>query len=251
MGSEEHVVMWQVTEARPASDEPMFVGVAGTAAGAARREPPVMWLRIRATFVVGSRGFARCLGAAAVLAGFIAGTGPARPGHASCNLIPQTTQTFDSVLGATNRPFAGPNEPIELHVRPCDTSSAGISATATDQLVTVLFTPNGGATRNAVVLTAGSCSALATQLTACQTQLGGGQAPCIEGASAGLQIVQRADGPHLQFLFPDTDSFVGTAADALTLAGPATVAVTQTTASSLPCSLATSPAARRLAVCRH
>ena len=185
-------------------------------------------------------GFVRCLGAGAVLAGFLAATGPARPGHAACNLIPQTTQTFDSVLGATNRPFAGPGEPIELHVRPCDTSSAGISATATDQLVTVLFTPNGGGTRNAVVLTAAAdCSAVTPLLAACHAQLGAGAtATCVSGAAAGLNTVARPDGTHLQFLFPDTDSLVGSPGDGLTLAGPATIAVTQATAA-LPCGLST------------
>ena len=161
---------------------------------------------------------------------------------AACNLIPQTVKTFDGVVGRTNRPFAAPGEPVELGVRPCDTDSAGVSATATDQLVTVLFTPNGGTTPNAVVLTAGSCGALTAQLASCQAQLGGGQAICIQGAAAGLHTVARPDGAHLQFLFPDTDTFVGGPGDSLTLAGPATIAVTAAT-QPLPCALATSSCA--------
>jgi hypothetical protein len=129
-------------------------------------------------------------------------------------------------------------------MRPCDRASAGISANPADALVTVLFTPVGGGTRNAVVLTAGSCSSLSSQLTACGSQLGGGLALCIEGSAAGVNVAQRPDGAHLQFLFPNTDAFVGGIGDDLTLAGPATIAVTQTTAASLPCACHLLPAAR-------
>jgi Tol biopolymer transport system component len=161
------------------------------------------------------------------------------PALAACNLIPQTTKIFQGTVGTTNRPFAAPGEPIEVAVRPCDSGSAGLSLNAADQVVTVLFTPGGSATPNAMVLTAGSCSTLSSEVAACQSQLGGGQALCIEGSAAGLQVVPRADGPHLQFLFPNTDALVGSIGDALTLAGPATIAVTQATASTLPCELAT------------
>src|SRR5262249_21192861 len=77
---------------------------------------------------------------------------PASPAGAACNLIPGTSLTFNSALGATNRPFAAPNENLEITVRGCD-ASPGLTATATDHLVTVLFTPPTGPA-HAVVLTA-------------------------------------------------------------------------------------------------
>jgi len=160
-----------------------------------------------------------------------------RVASAACNLIPQTTKIFDSVVGTTNRPFAAPGEPIEVGVRPCDSSSAGLSMTASDQVVTVVFTPEAGAMRNAAVLTAGTCAALSTELAACTGALGGGQVTCIEGPAAGFKTVQRAAGPHLQFAFPNTDALLGMMGDALTLAGPASIAVTRTTSGSLPCDL--------------
>ncbi len=161
----------------------------------------------------------------------------AAPVEAACNLIPQTTKIFDGVVGTSNRPFAAPGEPIEVAVRPCDTASAGLSMNASNQVVTVVFTPDGGATRNAAVVTAGSCAALSAELSACAGLLGGGQVTCIEGAAAGLKTVQRADGTHLQFAFPNTDAMLGMLGDSLTLAGPATIAVTQSAAGSLPCNL--------------
>lgn len=167
----------------------------------------------------------------------LAFTLPPAAARAACNLIPQTTKIFDGAMGSSNRPFASPGEPIEIGVRPCDVASAGLSMNITDQLVTVVFTPEGGATRNAAVLTAGSCASLSAELAACTGLLGGGQVMCIEGAAAGLKTVQRSGRTHLQFAFPNTDAFLGVNGDALTLAGPATIAVTQASAGSLPCNL--------------
>ena len=173
-----------------------------------------------------------------ILTGFtVLGLFAATRVHAACNLIPQTTKTFGGVVGAINRPYAAPGEQVELAVRPCDTGSSNIGPAAADQVVTVIFNPNGAAQRNAVVLTAGSCNSLSAQLSTCQAQLGGGQVGCIEGAGTGLRTVDRPDGRHLQFSFPDTDSMIGGANDDLTLAGPATVAVTRSTAAALPCNL--------------
>ena len=168
-----------------------------------------------------------------------------REAGAACNLIPGTEKTFDGTLGATNRPFAAPGEPIELRVRPCDTTSTGFTANAGDHVVTVLFTPvAGGASRNAVVLTAAAdCSGLSAELSACQAQLGaGGTATCVAGAAAGLQIVDRDNSRYLRFLFPDTDVLVDAAGDDHTLTGPATIAVSPA-AAPLPCQLASSPCA--------
>jgi len=69
----------------------------------------------------------------------------------ACNLIPGTTLAFNSTLGATNRPFAAPNEPLEVAVRGFDVASEKFTVTATDHVVTVFFTPTTGA-KNVVVL---------------------------------------------------------------------------------------------------
>jgi Tol biopolymer transport system component len=175
-------------------------------------------------------------GASVIWLGAMLLTAGARPASASCNLIPQTAKTFDSVLGSTNRPFAAPGEPIELRVRPCDTNSAGFSATLTDQVVTVVFTPSGGPQNAAVLTAAADCSALTAQLSACEAELGGGTATCVAGPAAGLQLLQREDGAHLQFLFPNTDALVGAPTDVRTLAGPAAIGVSPATAP-LPCGI--------------
>ena len=58
----------------------------------------------------------------------VAMLGSAGSASAICNLIPGTSKTFNSTLGATNRPFAAPGERLELAVRTCDTSpGAGLS----------------------------------------------------------------------------------------------------------------------------
>ena len=89
------------------------------------------------------------------------------PVLAACNPIPGTIRAYDGVLGTTNRPFAAPGERVEIGIRDCDTASPGISSTATDHLVTVVFTPPSGA-RHAVVLTAApDCSAVVPKVAAC------------------------------------------------------------------------------------
>jgi Tol biopolymer transport system component len=162
-----------------------------------------------------------------------------RPAVAACNLIPGTEQVFDSTLGATNRPYAAPSEPIEVRRRPCDAGTA-LSAAATDHLVTVIYASATGP-KNAVVLTAAAdCTAVTPLLAACETQLGaGGVATCISGASAGMQIIDRNLVRYMRFSFPDTDDRVGTASDDQTLSGSAKIAVVPSTAAALPCQLAT------------
>ena len=162
-----------------------------------------------------------------------------RAAGAACNLIPGTVKTFNSTLGATNRPFAGPAEALEVKLRPCDVGSPGIPALPSDSVVTVVFTPTGGGARNAVILTAaGSCSAIDPQLAACSAQLGGGTATCVSAPASGLQVVDRPDGRSLRFSFPDTDALIGGANDDVTLAGPAKIAISAA-GSALPCGLAT------------
>ncbi|HVM95535.1 MAG TPA: hypothetical protein VMT89_04055, partial [Candidatus Acidoferrales bacterium] len=168
-------------------------------------------------------------------------------------MIPGTIKTFNSTLGATNRPFAAPGESVEVRVRPCDVASTGIPSAVTSSIVTVLFTPTaGGAARHAVVLTAASdCSAITPQLAACNAQLGaGGSSTCVSAAASGLQVVDRDDVRSLRFTFPDTDALIGTPTDDVTLAGPVKIAVSAPGAA-LPCGLATQTCAAQtgLAAC--
>ncbi len=161
-----------------------------------------------------------------------------KPVPAACNLIPGTIKTFNSALGATNRPFAAPGESLEVKLRPCDTGSTGIPAAPAGSVVTVVFTPSSGA-KNAVILTAAAdCSAITPQLAACNAQLGGGTATCVAAPASGLQVVDRGTERSLRFAFPDTDSFLGTPTDDVTLAGPAKIAISAPGAA-LPCGLAT------------
>lgn len=159
--------------------------------------------------------------------------------RAACNLIPGTAQSFDAVVGATNRPFAAPGEPVEVRTRPCD-APAVLTANAADHVVTVLFEPRAGGPRHAAVLTANAdCAAF--DLASCQGQLGPG-APlplCVTGATAGLEVVEPNGVRHLRFRFPDTDPLVDLPDDRRTLAGPATIAVTAASNGTLPCALAT------------
>ena len=74
---------------------------------------------------------------------------------AACNLIPGTAKTFDAILGATNRPFAGPGEPLEIRLRPCDTASTGFLPTGDEHVVTVVFKAPDGTNR--VVALANDC----------------------------------------------------------------------------------------------
>ena len=182
--------------------------------------------------------------------------------RAACNLIPGQEAAFHGAQGVLDRAFAGPGEVVELAVRGCDTS-AGLSMTPASQVATVLFEPATGP-RHAVVLTAGSCGAIAGALATCETQLGpGGKALCVEGADAGVDVVDRDGIPTLQLRFPDTDARCSGGVDAgspciidadcngsceaddddHTLAGPARIVVTAAAAplqcGATPCTSAT------------
>src|SRR5262249_41884459 len=84
--------------------------------------------------------------------------------HAACNLIPSAAKTFRGALGATNRPFAGPGDFVEVAVDPtrCDAASPGFGADGSDHVVTIVFTPSGGQAR-VVFLTAAACTSGATK----------------------------------------------------------------------------------------
>ena len=159
--------------------------------------------------------------------------------RAACNLIPQTAKNFNSTLGYTDRPFASPGEAVEVTLRPCDLGSPGIAAAAAANIVTIVFTPtNASAPKRAVILTAaGTCAAINT--AACASQLGmGGTASCVAGPNSGLEVVNRGTVRSLRFKFPDTDATIGTPTDGVTLAGPVKIAISPSTAPSLPCGLA-------------
>src|SRR5262249_37314874 len=108
-------------------------------------------------------------------------------------------------------------------------------------VVTVLFTPPGSATANAVVLTTADCSTLGKTLKQCGTQLGGGSASCVQVDPTmdplALAIVDRNGQPRLSFRFPETDALLPPASDDRTFTGPATLAVTRQ-GDPLPCALA-------------
>jgi len=163
---------------------------------------------------------------------------------AACNLIPGATLAYNGALGATNRPFASPGEVVELALRDCDPSSAVISPSATDHLVTVVFTPtNPAAARSAVVLTAApDCGAVAPKIAACAAALGGGAVTCVAAPLSGVTVTDRDGKNHLGFRFPDTDGAVGGPSDDSTLAGPVAIAVSDP-AAPLPCGVATTTCA--------
>jgi Tol biopolymer transport system component len=162
--------------------------------------------------------------------------------HAGCNLIPGTEQAFQSTLGATNRPYAGPGESVERRVRPCDPASPGLGANPDNHVVTVVFAPPNG-TPNAVVLTAEpNCSSIDPQLSACNGELSGGTATCLSDPDSGLRVVERNGVRYLGLRFPNTDDRLLLADDDITFTGPARIGVTAP-GNPLPCGLATSACA--------
>jgi len=161
---------------------------------------------------------------------------------AGCNLLPQAQPIFRGALGTLDRPFAGPGDFVELHIRPtiCDHTSPGLGTDPSNLAVTLLFTPTGGPKR-AVVLTTQSCSdpALVAKLNACSTTPGmsAGGISCVHMNPLDADIVTRNDSiPRFRFRFPDTDAIVGPTGDDRTLSGPATIAVSHV-ADDLPCGL--------------
>ena len=164
-----------------------------------------------------------------VLSALVVVVGWAGAAWAACNLIPGTILTFNATRGTTNRPFAAPGEPIEVGLRSCDATFPGLTAVPADHVVTVVFTPATGSKR--VVVLKGSCGGVGTCPGAASTT-------CIPQPAAGLAIVERPGGRRLSFTFPDTDELLAPDGDGLTLAGPATIAVTRAT-DPLPCGLVT------------
>ncbi|MCC6848671.1 MAG: PD40 domain-containing protein [Deltaproteobacteria bacterium] len=169
-----------------------------------------------------------------------------RPGdaRAGCDLIPQAQPVFRGALGTLDRPYAGPGDFVELHVRPavCDQASAGLPQSVADLVVTLVFEPLAGPKR-VVVLTTDACDApgVVAQLATCDAAPGVADVACVRMNAAGptdMAIVERDGIPRLRFRFPDTDLFLDGSADDRTLAGPATIAVGPKSAPTLPCGLA-------------
>jgi cysteine-rich repeat protein len=171
---------------------------------------------------------------------------PESPAHAICNVIPGATTEFRGALGVANRPFASPGDFVGIRVHPqlCDGASPGFvdleagSQRSDDYVVTVLFTPPGGGTRNAVVV-AEDCAALGAELGVCDATLGAGTVSCVDAdAGSGQSGLLVPDDQNLSFRFPDTDDLVDGPSDDRTLTGPAKIVVTDVT-EPLPCGLAT------------
>lgn len=198
---------------------------------------PVRWLELEPMRSRWSRHMA--LGLACVL-GLLPSVA-----WSACNLIPSAAQAYRGTVGSLNKPYAAPGDFVEVGVAPagCDGTSEGIGGPAGPTSaydVTVAFTPSAGGTRRVVVLTS-DCDAAGARLATC------GDAPGLEDSrvsciddTAGLALVDRNGVPRLSFRFPDTDAMLDEPNDDHTLAGPATIAVTQA-GSAFPCTLGSQP----------
>lgn len=110
------------------------------------------WPSLRACFVGSPPTMRRLTILAACIVSLAA---DARGVHAGCNLIPSAQTTFRAALGSTERPFAGPGDLLEVRVGPaCEAASVGFSERVTDEVVTFVFTPPGGTSKNVVVVVA-------------------------------------------------------------------------------------------------
>src|SRR5439155_11346718 len=180
----------------------------------------------------------RRVAAGPLLVALLVSTGADRA-RAACNLIPGTTKTFSATLGATDRPFAAPGESRDMATHP-----PGIGGSATDYVVTVLFTPPNGP--HNVVVVAADCAALEAERQACERRSDVNGATC-RSVDPGtdpqaLALVPRDGIPHLSFRFPDTDALLAPAGDGRTFTGPATIAVTRR-GDPLPCALSSAACA--------
>jgi hypothetical protein len=172
-------------------------------------------------------------------------TAAARQADAACNLIPSASKSFRGTLGDLNRPFAAPGDFVEIGASParCAAASPGFSAVEDDQIVSVVFEPQGGTPRIAFITTAdcNGADALAKR-SACEATVGPGNVACVQAgalaSSINLAVVERNGERKVSFRFPDTDALLAPDLDDRTLSGPATIAVSRS-ADPLPCELAT------------
>lgn len=155
--------------------------------------------------------------------------------HAACNLIPGTEKTFGGALGALNRPFAAPSEPVEVRIRGCESSRSAFLPNASDHVVTVAFKPANGQPH--LVVVAQSCAGIDTSVCS----------PTPTVCQAGTLVLKpdaNLGDPRLTFPFPNTDAELPPDGDNVTLAGPAAIAVTAAT-DGIPCGIATGTCANR------
>jgi len=172
----------------------------------------------------------------------IAAEGATRRAEAGCNIIPPAVTTFRGSLGSLDRPFARPGDWVRVSLdATCGSSSPGFPASANDSVVTVVFTPPGGAPRRVVAL-ATNCAAVDT--ASCAARADVETAVCITANVPGDPInLETFDAGTLRFRFPRGDGQFGPVGNNLSLTGPATVAVTPAGAP-LPCGLASLPCSR-------
>lgn len=151
---------------------------------------------------------------------------------AVCNAVPGAVNAFQGTRGVVDRPFAGPDDWVDVSLAQACGPSAGAGAfgeTAEDHAVVLLFTPPRGASTAVVIA---DCSA--TGVPACGAAPAPGSTCCLERDQdpdlGPPRIIRydRSDEPHLRFRFPDTDAHVSGATDDRTLSGPARIVVTRT-----------------------
>jgi Tol biopolymer transport system component len=154
---------------------------------------------------------------------------------AACNLIPGTVRTYDSQLGATNRPFAAPGEDLEIKLRNCD-ESPGFLPSGDQHVVTIVFKAPDG-TNNVVALT-DDCLDIAGDVATCGGEPGVVSAVCQDSSTLRTRTDVDVGDLRLVFGFPNTDAEFAPAADQRTLSGRTVIAVTPK-GDALPCGLAT------------
>jgi len=168
--------------------------------------------------------------------------------EAACNLIPSDPDRFQSVIGATNRPFAGPGDTIEIGIvaSGCDARSAGATGRdAASYVATYVFQPRPQAAADVIVI-ASDCAARAAAIDNCRAKPGVGRVQCRAakgpGAMTAIEVLERKGAAVFSVRFPDTDALVGGEHDGLTLTGPVRIALTASS-DPLPCALASSSCA--------
>lgn len=143
---------------------------------------------------------------------------------ASCNQIPGTTNNFRGALASLDRPFAAAGELVEVRLSPaCDAGRSFSGA----EVVWVMFTPPAGPASLLAIST--DCSTVERNREQCAGLDRLAVLACVPGT------IDRLDSQRLRFAFPDTDALVGSPDDNRTLAGPATIVVTEPGA--VPCDL--------------
>lgn len=141
---------------------------------------------------------------------------------AGCNVIPSASSTFRAAVGSTDRPFAGPGEAVTI--------SAPQGFTASDpQMVVLIYEPTEGSSDARVeVVTRGDCADpdLVTRLASCEARSDVLTASCTQANAGGAARLELA-GSSLRLSLPQTG-----------LAGPMKIVVPSTSATELPCHLA-------------